>query len=398
MSCSYKSAKGFLFSATKAGLKKSGNLDLALIFSKSKASAAAVFTKNAVKAAPIYISMENVKNGHCQAVIVNSGNANAATGEPGLEDAQKMAFYAAQCLNLDASDVVVASTGVIGERLNIQKIKDVLPNLCHSVEECKIDEFSRAIMTTDTFPKLAQRTIMLGEKEVIISGVAKGSGMIMPNMATMLGFIMTDAEVDHRYLNVILKERVSATFNRVTVDGDTSTNDMVLLMANGESGAKKVLPDTHEAELFCNALHEVMYDLSVMLAKDGEGATKLIKVITKGAKSESDAENVSRAVANSPLVKTAFFGEDANVGRLMMALGNADAKIYPNEIDIYINDILIVKSSLVAGDVRGENVTNALKGKEISVTVDLNVGQAMAEILTCDFSYDYVKINSEYTT
>jgi glutamate N-acetyltransferase/amino-acid N-acetyltransferase len=389
---------GFLFSAVKAGIKKSGESDLALIFSKTKASAAAVFTKNAVKAAPIYISTEKIRSGHCQGIIVNSGNANAATGVKGLEDAKDMAFYAAQCLNLDEDDVLVASTGVIGERLDIQKVKRALPELCRSLEPGKIEEFAKAIMTTDTFPKISQKTVKIKEKDVTICGVAKGAGMIMPNMATMLGFVMTDANVEHKYLRTILKEGVDETFNKVTVDGDTSTNDMVVIMANGESGADMITEDSKESDTFYKAVRDVMYELSVMLAKDGEGATKLITITTVGAQTEQDADNVSRRVANSPLVKTAFFGEDANVGRLLMAVGSADAKIYPNEIDIYINDIQIVKKSMVAREKNEKKVTAALKGNQINVTVDLNVGHAHTKIITCDLTHDYIKINSLYTT
>jgi glutamate N-acetyltransferase/amino-acid N-acetyltransferase len=389
---------GFLFSAVKAGIKKSGEPDLALVFSKTKASAAAVFTKNAIKAAPVYISMEKIKSGYCQGIIVNSGNANAATGAAGLEDAGDMAFYAAQCLNLDEDDVLVASTGVIGERLDIQKVKRALPKLCRSLEPVKIEEFAKAIMTTDTFPKISQKTIKIKEKDVTICGVAKGAGMIMPNMATMLGFVMTDALVEHKYLHTILKKCVDETFNKVTVDGDTSTNDMVVIMANGESAADEIAEDSADSAVFCKAVRDVMHDLCVMIAKDGEGATKLITITTVRAQTEQDAENVSRKIANSPLVKTAFFGEDANVGRLLMAIGNADAKIYPNEIDIYINDIQIVNKSLVTSKKGGENVSEALKGDKINVTVDLNVGHARAQIITCDLSYDYIKINSLYTT
>jgi glutamate N-acetyltransferase/amino-acid N-acetyltransferase len=390
--------KGYLFSAVKAGIKKKDNPDLGLIISDTKASCACVFTKNAVKAAPVYLSMDRVKSGSLKGIIVNSGNANAATGDAGLDDARQMAMDTAHSLNIDEDDILVASTGVIGERLDTSKIKRAIPALVRGLAPGNAADFALAIMTTDTFPKVSERTISLAGKTVTVLGVAKGSGMIMPNMATMLGFLMTDANVGHQLLNSILVDCVNDTFNKVTVDGDTSTNDMVLIMANGESGADELIPDTDDARTFIKAVHDVMYDLSVMIAKDGEGATKFIKVTTVGAASETDAENVSRSIANSPLVKTAFFGEDANVGRLIMAVGNADAKIYPNDIDIYINDVPIVKGSVVTSIELRDKISGMLKGKEIDVTVDLNVGDARAFVITCDLSYDYVKINSEYTT
>ncbi len=290
--------KGFLFSFANAKIKESGKPDLGLIFSTVKATAAAVFTKNAIKAAPVYISIDKLKSGFCQGVIVNSGNANAATGEEGLADAKSMAFYAAKCLNLDEDDVVVASTGVIGKRLEIKKIKGALPALCHSLAPDRIVDFAESIMTTDTFHKISHRAIQHGDNKVVVCGIAKGAGMIMPNMATMLGFILTDAAVEHRYLDEILRQCVDKTFNRITVDGDTSTNDMVLIMANGESGAANITKGSDEAAAFVDAVQAVMYDLSEMIVKDGEGATKLLKVITTGAKSAKDAENVSRTIAN----------------------------------------------------------------------------------------------------
>jgi glutamate N-acetyltransferase/amino-acid N-acetyltransferase len=390
--------KGFLFSAVKAGIKKKDALDLGLILSKTKASAAAVFTKNAVKAAPVHISIDKIKSGYCKGVIVNSGNANAATGDAGLDDARDMALFAAHYLNVDEDDILVSSTGVIGKKLEIKKIKKKIPELCNSLRPDGAEDFAKAIMTTDTFLKVSQRTFKASDKDVTVFGAAKGSGMIMPNLATMLSFVVTDASIEPKYLRTILKRCVDITFNRLTVDGDTSTNDMVLLMANGESGADEIVEGSPQSEAFFAAVKDVMYDLSVMIAKDGEGATKLIKIITLGAQTEDDAQRVSRKIANSPLVKTAFFGEDANVGRLLMAIGNADAKIYPNEIDIYLDDVQIVKKSMVSLEANEEMLSKIIKGDDISVTVDLNIGQAKAQILTCDLSYDYIKINAEYTT
>lgn len=398
MSTSNIAPKGFLFSSATAGIKETGSPDLALIFSATKADSAAVFTKNKVKAAPVYVSREKLKNGYCQSIIVNSGNANAATGEAGLEDAKDMCFFTAKCLNLDEDDVLVASTGVIGRRLNIQKIKTALPELCHSLKAGDVNGFAKAIMTTDKFPKVSHRVVSIKGVDVTICGIVKGAGMIMPNMATMLGFILTDAYIDHKLLGSLLIKSVDETFNRMTVDGDTSTNDMVLMMANGESGADEILDGSAEYDAFYSAARDVMYDLSVLIAKDGEGATKLIRINTLGADTEKEAVNVSRTIANSLLVKTAFFGEDANVGRLLMAIGNSDAKIFPNEIDIYINSIPIVKGSMITSRLDSKEITDALKGAEIEVNVDLNVGSARAQIVTCDLSYDYVKINADYTT
>lgn len=386
--------KGFKASGVVSGLKKNSQKDLGLIYSEVPASIAGVFTKNRVQAAPVLVDRERIKKGLCRAVIVNSGSANCCTGDQGMKDAISEAKLAAYGLNISEELVLVASTGVIGKPLALDKIKAAVPELIKSLSPGGINDFAQAIMTTDTVPKIVSRNGNIGGSGFNITGVAKGAGMICPDMATMLCFVCTDAEASPGYLKEALASSVEKSFNRITIDGDTSTNDTVLIMANGMSGAS--VKSQSEKEYFQELLDEVLMALAKMVVKDGEGATKLVDVIVKGAASGSDAEKIAKTVANSNLVKTALFGEDANWGRILAAAGRSGAEFDPGFADIYFDDVLMVKNGMGCGDATEREATKVLKKPEFSITVDLKTGDGKASVLTCDFSIDYVKINADY--
>jgi len=386
--------KGFSFSGVVSGLKKNGQKDLGLIYSEVPASIAGVFTKNRVQAAPVILDRDRIKKGLCRAVIVNSGSANCCTGDQGMKDAISEARLAANGLNVSEEMVLVASTGVIGKPLALDKIEASVPELVKSLSRYGINDFAQAIMTTDIVPKIVSRNGKIGGSGFNITGVAKGAGMICPDMATMLCFVCTDAEASPGYLEDVLLSSVEKSFNRITIDGDTSTNDTVLVMANGMSGA--VVGDRADKTYFQELFDEVLKELAKMVVKDGEGATKLVDVIVKGAASDSDAEIIARTIANSNLVKTALFGEDANWGRILAAAGRSGAEFDPGLADIYFDDILMVKNGMGCGDAAEMEATKVLKKPEFAITVDLKTGAGKASVLTCDFSIDYVKINADY--
>ncbi len=387
-------SKGFSFSGVAAGLKKNGQKDLGLIYSEVPASAAGVFTKNKVQAAPVLLDRERVKKGVCRAVIANSGSANCCTGDQGMKDAVAEARLAADGLNVPEEMTLVASTGVIGKPLALDKIKRAVPELVRSLSHDGIKDFAAAIMTTDTVPKIVSKSGEIGGKIFSMTGVAKGAGMICPDMATMLCFVCTDAAVSPEFLKEALASSVDKSFNRITIDGDTSTNDTVLLMANGMSGAK--IKNSSEKKYFAGLLDEVLMTLAKMVVKDGEGATKLVDIIIKGAASQDDAEKIAKTVANSNLVKTALFGEDANWGRIFAAAGRAGVEFDPEVVDILFDDVMIVKNGMSCGDKAEAKATKVLKKPEFVITVDLKAGDGKASVLTCDFSIDYVKINADY--
>jgi len=386
--------KGFSFSGVVSGLKKNGQKDLGLIYSEVPAGVAGVFTKNRVQAAPVILDRDRIKKGLCRAVIVNSGSANCCTGDQGMKDAISEAKLAADELNISDELVFVASTGVIGKPLALDKIKSAVPELIKSLYPGGINDFAQAIMTTDTVPKIVSRNGNIGGSGFNITGVAKGAGMICPDMATMLCFVCTDAAVSPDYLKEVLLSSVEKSFNRITIDGDTSTNDTVLVMANGVSGAS--VKSRSEKEYFRRLLDEVLMALAKMVVKDGEGATKLVDVIVKGAGSDSDAEIIARTIANSNLVKTALFGEDANWGRILAAAGRAGVVFDPGLVNISFDDVLMVKSGMGCGDAAEKKATKVLKKPEFAITIDLKKGKGTASVLTCDFSIDYVKINADY--
>lgn len=389
--------KGFQTAAIAAGIRYAGRLDLGLIFSETPVVTAGAFTANQVKAAPVVLDMERLKQGKAQAVLINSGCANACTGEPGMQAAIAAGKCAASALGIAPELVQLASTGVIGEQLNVPAIEKAMPELVAGLSADNFELVARAIMTTDTVSKTASRSVQIGGREVRLIGMAKGAGMIMPNMATMLAFVLTDAQIGFRQLHGALIVAVERTFNRITIDGDTSTNDMVLVMANGAAGNPSIDDDAAEhLVIFQKTLEELLKDLALQIVADGEGATKLITIRVCGARSESDGEKIARTVANSSLVKTAFFGEDANWGRIMAAMGRSGVRIHPNLVDIAFGDVPIVKNGQGQGKEAERKATEILRNKEIVVTIDLNDGGGCAELYTCDFSIDYVKINADY--
>lgn len=391
--------KGFSSSAVAAGIRYADRLDLGLIYSDTPAVTAGVFTTNQVKAAPVVLDIERLKQGRAQAILVNSGCANACTGEKGMDNARKSSALIAEALNIPDVMVQLSSTGVIGEQLNIAAIEKGLEKLVAGLSAENFEQVAQAIMTTDTVSKTAYRTIVLGGKEVQIAGMAKGAGMIMPNMATMLAFVITDAQISFTELHSSLFNSVERTFNRITIDGDTSTNDMVLVMANGRAGNPWIDEEAREdKQHFQDALEELLKELALKIVTDGEGATKTITIRVCGAKENKDAEQLARTVANSALVKTAFFGEDANWGRIIAAMGRSGVRFNPERVDIAFGDVLIVKNGLSLGKEIEAAATRVLKQKNFAVCIDLKDGAGCEEIYTCDFSMDYVKINANYRT
>ncbi len=389
--------KGFKTAAVAAGIRYADRLDLGLIFSETPVVTAGAFTTNQVKAAPVVLDMERLKQGKAQAILVNSGCANACTGEAGMQAALATGSCLASALGIAEEMVQLSSTGVIGEQLNVEAIKKAIPSLVAGLSADNFEQVAQAIMTTDTVMKTAYRTVVIGDKEVHLMGMAKGAGMIMPNMATMLAFVLTDAQISFPQLHGALIKGVERSFNRITIDGDTSTNDMVLVMANGAAENPWIDEDSLDhQEIFQAALADLLKDLALQIVADGEGATKFITIRVCGAREEHDGEQIARTVANSSLVKTAFFGEDANWGRIIAAMGRSGVRINPERVDISFGDVLLVKDGLGQGKDAEKAATAILKEKEIKVTIDLQEGAGCSEVYTCDFSIDYVKINADY--
>ena len=388
--------QGFKASAVKAGLKKDKELDLALIFSERETAVAGVFTTNKVVAAPVILTREHTKNGRARAIIANAGNANACTGKAGFNDASRTAELVADKLGIGSDEVLVASTGVIGQPLNVDRIAQALPTLVERLSPDGIPTAAQAIMTTDSFAKLSHFEGHAGGRPYRILGVAKGAGMIMPNMATMLCFIVSDIRIDSHDLNGVLFSSVETTFNRITVDGDTSTNDTVLVMANGMAG-NTALTEA-DSKGFARGLETVMGELAQMIVRDGEGATKVIHMEIKGAHSASDALKAVRTVGNSSLVKTACYGQDPNWGRIMAALGRADIVMDEEKVDIWVNDILIVSAGLGKGQEAEKKAAEIMVRKEYTITIDLHQGNFEDRIITCDLTHEYVSINASYRT
>ena len=388
--------QGFKASAVKAGLKKDKGLDLALIFSERETAVAGVFTTNKVVAAPVILTREHIKSGRARAIIANAGNANACTGKAGFNNARRTAELVADRLGIGADEVLVASTGVIGQPLNVDRIAEALPALVERLSPDGIPTAARAIMTTDSFPKISHFEGHAGGRPYRILGVAKGAGMIMPNMATMLCFIVSDIRIDSNDLNGVLSSSVETTFNRITVDGDTSTNDTVLVMANGMAG-NTALTEA-DSKGFARGLETVMGELAQMIVRDGEGATKVIHMEIKGARSASDALKAARTVGNSSLVKTACYGQDPNWGRIMAALGRADIIMDEEKVDIWVNDTLIVSAGLGKGQEAEKKAAEIMIQKEYTITIDLHQGDFEDRIITCDLTHEYVSINASYRT
>lgn len=390
-------AEGFLVAGIASGVKKSGKRDLALVAAKGgvPVPAAAVFTQSSMAAAPVQVSREHIADGTAQAVVINAGNANACTGARGLADARAMATATAQALECTPADVIVGSTGVIGQPLPIDLI---VAGIAEAAEELDVNtgtEAAEAIMTTDTHPKEIAVQLDVGEERYVVGGMAKGVGMIMPNMATMLAVITTDAPLTSAACNAALRAATNATFNRITVDGDTSTNDMAVLMASGGAGGAPIDPDSPAFAPVAAAIKLVCAELARMIVRDGEGATKLIEVTVRGAASEADAHACAMSIANSPLFKTAIFGGDANWGRVAMAVGKSPAAVDPDKLDISFAGLLTCQGGMPV-PFSEEEAAAALAEDCVEVVVDLHMGDAEVTVWTCDLTYEYVRINGEY--
>lgn len=390
--------KGFKFASRSAGIKKSGRPDLALIFSEVPARCAGVFTTNKVVAAPVVVSAPRVRSGQCQAVLINSGNANACTGQRGLSDALRCGELAAHALGVPEDLVVVASTGVIGQTLPMNKFEQHVGLLPAQLEANGAPGVAEAVRTTDAFVKMAWRSGDIGGRSYQMLGIAKGAGMIHPNMATMLAYVVTDAPVAADFLDEALRWCVDRSFNAITVDGDTSTNDMVLILSNGQAGTDEIRGGTEEGRLFKQNLLETLTELAKMIVRDGEGATKVAQIRIQGARDAEQARTIARSVATSNLVKTAFFGEDANWGRIIAAVGYSGAEVDPDRIAIYFDEVAVVRDGLGTGEKQEELATSVLKKPEFTVLVDLGIGQGEGVYYTSDLTYDYVRINADYRT
>ena len=383
---------GYRAAALNCGIKKKA-LDLALLVTDTPAAAAGVFTTNVCCAAPVQVSKRHIHSEEVYAILVNSGNANAATGDEGIAAAVMCAEEAAYRLKCSPTEVLVASTGIIGKQLPKEKIIDSLDMLVAGLSDSGGEEAAEAILTTDTGMKQCGCAVELRGGTVRIGGMAKGSGMIMPNMATMLGFITTDVTIKRHQLQAILKRAADASFNRITVDGDTSTNDSVFMLANGASG---VTIAEGELEMVYEALEAVCIELAQMIVRDGEGATKFVTIRVAGCRTEADAEVIARTIANSALVKTALYGENPNWGRILMAAGRAGVDYDQNGVAVYLNEVAAVKNGQEAGTDPAE-LAEALKPSDLTIRVELSEGAARAEIWTCDLTHDYVDINVAYT-
>jgi len=395
--------KGFLVNGVKCGIYKNRDKnDIAIFYSHFPCECAGMFTANLVKAAPVTVSMNNLRKskGKARAIIANSGNANCSTGKRGIGDAVFECGLVAEGLGVRPEEVLVASTGVIGQYLPMVNVIKGIDGLAMKMHSEKSDELAaaRAIMTTDTKPKIVSRKILINGKAVTIWGTAKGSGMIHPNLvphATMFGFILTDASVEKSALNSVLKDAVENSFNRVTVDGDTSTNDTVLLLANALAENRKITKGSKEYLKFSCAVEDVCIELAKMMAADGEGATKLVEINVKNAANAQAAKKIAETVATSPLVKTAMFGNDANWGRIIAAAGRSGVKFNPDKTDVFIGNILVFKNGMPANFSEAK-AKQTLKQKKVTVTLDLKQGKCATTYYTCDLSFDYVKINASY--
>lgn len=388
---------GFLASGVAAGIKRSGRPDVAIISAERSVPASAVFTRNTMAAAPVLLSRRHIAAGTARAVVINAGNANACTGARGEDDAAAMALAAAEALGCSTAEVLVSSTGVIGVPMPTGAVLAGVGAAAAALDPDGGGAAAEAIMTTDTFAKTVALTVGCQGRSFTVGGMAKGSGMIRPDMATMLAFLTTDAPLTSEACDAALRAAVNLTFNRITVDSDTSTNDMCSLMASGAEGGEAIGSGSPCFAAVAAALHEVCERLAKMVARDGEGATKLVTVDVRGAASDTDAEAVAFAIADSPLVKTAIFGGDANWGRVAMAVGKSGARVDPHRLDISFAGIPTCEAG--AGLRFDEDeAARALARPEVAVEVDLHLGEAAATVWTCDLTYEYVRINGDYRT
>jgi len=384
--------KGFLLSGIAAGIKKNGKKDLALILSEVASSAAGVFTTNVVKAAPVIITEKRIKKGYARAILANSGCANACTGNEGEDAALMLSDSISKSLGIRNEEILLASTGVIGEPMPVRGIRQRLPVLIKNLSANALNYAAEAIMTTDTFPKIAGEKVKIGRDYLRIAGIAKGAGMIQPGMATMLSFIITDADVNPEALRLFLQKSVEKTFNRITVDGDMSTNDTVLMLANGLSGVD--ISVRGGIGKFSEALENVCKSLSLMIVKDGEGATKVVEIEVQGAKSKGDARQIAYKIGNSPLVKTAIFGCDPNWGRVLAAAGASGVRFDPNKTDIFFDNVQIVKNGIGTG--REDLTKKIMAKKRYRIIVNIRSGDGCFSLFTSDMTHEYITINSSY--
>ena len=393
-------AKGFRAAGVAAEIKYKGRNDVALVVADEPCAAAAMFTTNKVAAAPVVYDREVVRGGRIQAILANSGCANACTGEQGLRDAKLSALVTAGELGIDPRHVLVASTGVIGRPLPMDRLLAGMRLAKAALGRTAAHGLAaeKAIMTTDTKPKEACATVRIGGKRVTVGGMSKGSGMIEPNMATMLGFLTTDADVSPAMLRRALLRAVAKSFNRLVVDGDESTNDSVFLLASGKAGNQRIARAGADFEAFCSALEAVCVSLARQMAADGEGATKFVTVTVRGARTEKEAERAARAVAKSPLAKTSWFGRDPNWGRVLAAVGYSGAEVVDMKAEVFYDSVWAFRRGKVADAAQLKKLAKVLKKDAFEVVVDLHLGAHESSIYTCDFSLDYVHINADYTT
>jgi glutamate N-acetyltransferase / amino-acid N-acetyltransferase len=389
---------GITLGTACAGIKQTIKDDILLIEMAEQATCAAVFTRNAFCAAPVHVAKANMAH-HPRWLLINSGNANAGTGQQGMADALTSCASVAKVVGRQANQVLPFSTGVIGQSLPVTKITAVLPKAFKQLNTANWDKAARAIMTTDTFPKGVSKVIILDGYPITINGISKGAGMIQPDMATMLTFIATDANIAQPLLQSCLAAAVEQSFNRITVDGDTSTNDACVLMASGCTSASEITAGSGHYQVFADAIMAVCKQLAELIIRDGEGATKFMRIVVEQALTDEEAVRVGKTIAHSPLVKTAFFASDPNWGRILAAVGRAGVEnMVLEDVQIYLDDVCIVRNGGCADDYTEAAGQRVMKQEEINITVKLGRGQAVQQVLTCDFSYDYVKINAEYRT
>ncbi len=391
------SVPGFLAHGVSAGIKSGDQKDLGLIFSTIPAKVAALFTKNTFKAAPVLIDAERIKRGMAQAILTNSGCANAATGKEGMKDALAVSAAAARQLKIPEEHLLICSTGVIGKRLPVRKIESGIGKLVRGLNEFGIEDAEAAMMTTDKYPKIAIRKGIVGAKDITICGIAKGAGMIEPNMATLLTYVMTDALIDAKALNTVFHQVIDSTFNAVSVDGCMSTNDTAIILANGLAGNNPLERAQARLQRFREMLTDVLAELAQAVVRDGEGATKFITVVVEGAKSKSDARRVAYSVANSNLVKTAFFGEDPNWGRILSAIGASGILLEKEKVILSIGNMTVFAQDAPV-NLAPARLKEIFQGGNIEVRISLGGGDKSYSVYTSDLSYDYVKINADYTT
>ena len=388
---------GFRFAGLACGIKESGRKDLALIVSERPATAAAIFTRNRIKSPTVVSGRTRVARGRLQAVVANSGNANACTGPGGLRDSEAMCAETARHLGMDARHVLPSSTGIIGVPLPMEKVARGIAGAAAALSPEALQDAAEAIMTTDNGPKTAASSCRIGGRTVHLAGIAKGAGMIAPNMATMLCYVLTDADVAPAALRPMLRRAADETFHAITVDGDTSTNDTVLCLANGVAGNPRVTRGGEGEDVLERALTRVMKELALKVVADGEGTTKLVEVRVDGARTVADARKVAFTVANSKLVKTAFFGQDPNVGRFMMAVGNAGVPVVEETIDIALGGVKVVRRGVAVGT-RETAAAKVMKRSSFVVRISLGMGEARASVWTSDLGHEYIRINSDYRT